>query len=165
MSKDISIQNGANLNLKGLALKEFEVAKKSLTYALNPDDFFALVPRMLVKVGDFVKKGDPVFFDKNDENIKIVSPVSGKIKQIVRGEKRKILNVIIDRSGDDVRNFDIPDLKSISIESIIELLIKSGTLAYIRQRPYILLPDLTDYLNPSLSLHTIQLHMQQIMNF
>ena len=136
MSKDISIQNGANLNLKGLASKEFEVANKSLTYALNPDDFFALVPRMLVKEGDFVKKGDPVFFDKNDENIKIVSPVSGKIKQIVRGEKRKILNVIIDRSGDDVRNFDIPDLKSISVESIIELLIKSGTLAYIRQRPY-----------------------------
>ena len=136
MSKDISIQNGANLNLKGLASKEFEVANKSLTYALNPDDFFALVPRMLVKEGDFVKKGDPVFFDKNDENIKIVSPVSGKIKQIVRGEKRKILNVIIDRSGDDVVNFDIPDLKSISIESIIELLIKSGTLAYIRQRPY-----------------------------
>ena len=120
MSKDISIQNGANLNLKGLASKEFEVANKSLTYALNPDDFFALVPRMLVKEGDFVKKGDPVFFDKNDENIKIVSPVSGKIKQIVRGEKRKILNVIIHRSGDDVRNFDIPDLKSISVESIIE---------------------------------------------
>ena len=107
MSKDISIQNGANLNLKGLASKEFEVANKSLTYALNPDDFFALVPRMLVKEGDFVKKGDPVFFDKNYENIKIVSPVSGKIKQIVRGEKRKILNVIIDRSGDDVRNFNM----------------------------------------------------------
>ena len=136
MSKDISIQNGANLNLKGLASKEFEVANKSLTYALNPDDFFSLVPRMLVKEGDFVKKGDPVFFDKNDENIKIVSPVSGKIKQIVRGEKRKILNVIIERSGDDVRNFDIPDLKSIPHESIIKLLINSGTLAYIRQRPY-----------------------------
>jgi Na+-transporting NADH:ubiquinone oxidoreductase subunit A len=136
MSKDISIQNGANLNLKGLASKEFEVANKSLTYALNPDDFFSLVPRMLVKEGAFIKKGDPVFFDKNDENIKIVSPVSGKIKQIVRGEKRKILNVIIERSGDDVRNFDIPDLKSIPHESIIKLLINSGTLAYIRQRPY-----------------------------
>ena len=136
MSKDISIQKGANLNLKGLASKEFEVAIKSLTYALNPDDFFSLVPRMLVKEGDFIKKGDPVFFDKNDENIKIVSPVSGKIKQIVRGEKRKILNVIIERSGDDVRNFDIPDLKSIPHESIIKLLINSGTLAYIRQRPY-----------------------------
>ena len=49
MSKDISIRNGANLNLKGGASKEFGVAKKSLTYALNPDDFFSLNPRMLVK--------------------------------------------------------------------------------------------------------------------
>ena len=73
MSKDISIQKGANLNLKGLASKEFEVANKSLTYALNPDDFFSLVPRMLVKEGAFIKKGDPVFFDKNDENIKIIN--------------------------------------------------------------------------------------------
>ena len=54
MSKDISIKNGANLNLKGLASKEFGVAKKSLTYALNPDDFFALNPRMLVKEGEKV---------------------------------------------------------------------------------------------------------------
>ena len=71
MSKDISIQNGANLNLKGLASKEFEVANKSLTYALNPDDFFALVPRMLVKEGDYVKKGDPVFLIKMMKILKL----------------------------------------------------------------------------------------------
>ena len=80
MSKDISIKNGANLNLKGLASKEFGVPKKSLTYALNPDDFFALNPRMLVKEGDKVSHGQPVFYDKNHEDVKIVSPVSGKVK-------------------------------------------------------------------------------------
>ena len=92
MSKDISIKYGANLNLKGLASTELEVAKKSLNYALNPDDFFGLIPRMLVKEGDKVSLGQPIFHDKNDESIKIVSPVSGKILEIVRGAKRKILN-------------------------------------------------------------------------
>ena len=94
MSKDISIKNGAKLNLKGCASKEFGVAKKSLTYALNPDDFFSLIPRMLVKEGDKVSLGQPIFYDKNDEDVKIVSPVSGIVKEIVRGAKRKILCIL-----------------------------------------------------------------------
>ena len=82
MSKDISIKSGANLNLKGLASTELEVAKISLDYALNPDDFFGLIPRMLVKEGDKVSLGQPIFHDKNNESIKIVSPVNGKILEL-----------------------------------------------------------------------------------
>ena len=136
MSKDISIKYGANLNLKGLASTELEVAKKSLNYALNPDDFFGLIPRMLVKEGDKVSLGQPIFHDKNDESIKIVSPVSGKILEIVRGAKRKILNIIINKEGDSVVNFKIPNLSSISKDKILQLLVDSGSLAFIRQRPY-----------------------------
>jgi Na+-transporting NADH:ubiquinone oxidoreductase subunit A len=136
MSKDISIKNGAKLNLKGRASKEFGVAKKSLTYALNPDDFFSLIPRMLVKEGDKVSLGQPIFYDKNDEDVKIVSPVSGIVKEIVRGAKRKILNVIIQKEGDDILKFDIPGFSKLSKEKIIELLIDSGSLSYIKQRPY-----------------------------
>mgnify|MGYP001392567415 FL=1 len=136
MSKDISIKYGANLNLKGLASTELEVAKKSLNYALNPDDFFGLIPRMLVKEGDKVSLGQPIFHDKNDESIKIVSPVSGKILEIVRGAKRKILNVIIKKEGDSTVNFKIPSLSSISKDKIMELLVESGSLAFVRQRPY-----------------------------
>tara|TARA_B100000683_G_scaffold192230_1_gene185245 strand:- start:110 stop:1459 length:1350 start_codon:yes stop_codon:yes gene_type:complete len=136
MSKDISIKYGANLNLKGLASTELEVAKKSLNYALNPDDFFGLIPRMLVKEGDKVSLGQPIFHDKNDESIKIVSPVSGKILEIVRGAKRKILNIIINKEGDRIVNFKIPNLSSISKDKILQLLVDSGSLAFIRQRPY-----------------------------
>ena len=136
MSKDISIKYGANLNLKGLASTELEVAKKSLNYALNPDDFFGLTPRMLVKEGDKVSLGQPIFHDKNDESIKIVSPVSGKILEIVRGAKRKILNIIINKEGDSIVNFKIPNLSSISKDKILQLLVDSGSLAFIRQRPY-----------------------------
>tara|TARA_B100000123_G_scaffold227255_1_gene176282 strand:+ start:302 stop:1651 length:1350 start_codon:yes stop_codon:yes gene_type:complete len=136
MSKDISIKDGANLNLKGLASMELEVANMSLNYALNPDDFFGLIPRMLVKEGDKVSLGQPIFHDKNNETIKIVSPVSGKIQEIVRGAKRKILNVIIKKEGETAVNFKIPSLSSISDKKILELLIESGSLAFIRQRPY-----------------------------
>jgi len=136
MSKDISIKDGANLNLKGLASMELEVANMSLNYALNPDDFFGLIPRMLVKEGDKVSLGQPIFHDKNNESIKIVSPVSGKIQEIVRGAKRKILNVIIKKEGESAVNFKIPSLSSISNKKILELLIESGSLAFIRQRPY-----------------------------
>ena len=136
MSKDVSIKDGANLNLKGLASMELEVANMSLNYALNPDDFFGLIPRMLVKEGDKVSLGQPIFHDKNNESIKIVSPVSGKIQEIVRGAKRKILNVIIKKEGESAVNFKIPSLSSISNKQILELLIESGSLAFIRQRPY-----------------------------
>ncbi len=136
MSKDVSIKDGANLNLKGLALMELEVANMSLNYALNPDDFFGLIPRMLVKEGDKVSLGQPIFHDKNNESIKIVSPVSGKIQEIVRGAKRKILNIIIKKEGESAVNFKIPSLSSISNKKILELLIESGSLAFIRQRPY-----------------------------
>jgi len=136
MSKDISIKSGANLNLKGLASTELEVAKISLDYALNPDDFFGLIPRMLVKEGDKVSLGLPIFHDKNNESIKIVSPVNGKILEIVRGAKRKILNVIIRKEGDTSINYKIPNLSSISKDKIMELLVESGSLAYIKQRPY-----------------------------
>ena len=136
MSKDISIKAGANLNLKGLASTELEVAKISLDYALNPDDFFGLIPRMLVKEGDKVSLGQPIFHDKNNESIKLVSPVNGKILEIVRCAKRKILNVIIRKEGDTSINYKIPNLSSISKDKIMELLVESGSLAYIKQRPY-----------------------------
>ena len=136
MIKDVSIKDGANLNLKGLASMELEVANMSLNYALNPDDFFGLIPRMLVKEGDKVSLGQPIFHDKNNESIKIVSPVSGKIQEIVRGAKRKILNVIIKKEGESAVNFKIHSLSSISNKKILELLIESGSLAFIRQRPY-----------------------------
>ena len=115
MSTDISITNGASLNLKGVASMDLEVAKKSLNYALNPDDFFGLIPRMLLREGDQVSIGQPIFHDKSDESIKIASPVSGKIVEIVRGAKRKILNIIIKREGDSTVNFNIPSLSNLSL--------------------------------------------------
>ena len=134
MSKDISIKNGANLALTGVASKEIKIAKDSSTVAIYPDDFFSLIPRMMLREGDRVKLGDPIFYDKNDEKIVIVSPASGIIKSIDRGEKRKILKVVIDVDGDEKVRHEIN--QSLTKEKILSLLLASGSWPYIRQRPY-----------------------------
>jgi Na+-transporting NADH:ubiquinone oxidoreductase subunit A len=136
MSKDISIKNGAKLDLIGLASKEIELAKDITTHAIYPDDFFNLKPRMVVKEGDKVKAGSPIFHDKDDEKIVIVSPVSGYIKSIDRGEKRKILKILISKDGDDKVNHQINESQRLNKTDIISLLLKSGSWPFIRQRPY-----------------------------
>jgi len=136
MSKDISIKNGAKLDLIGLASKEIELAKDITTHAIYPDDFFNLKPRMVVKEGDKVKAGSPIFHDKDDEKIVIVSPVSGYIKSIDRGEKRKILKVLIYKEGDDKINHQIIENKKLTKANIVSLLLESGSWPFIRQRPY-----------------------------
>ena len=125
MSKDISIKNGANLALTGVASKEIKIAKDSSTVAIYPDDFFSLIPRMMLREGDRLKLGDPIFYDKNDEKIVIVSPASGIIKSIDRGEKRKILKVVIDVDGDEKVRHEINE--TLTKEKILSLLLASGS--------------------------------------
>ncbi len=134
MSKDISIENGANLTLTGVASKEIKIAKDSSTVSIYPDDFFSLTPRMIVKEGDRLKIGTPIFYDKSDEKIVIVSPASGTVKSIDRGEKRKILKVVIDVDGDEKVRHEIN--QKLTKDKIISLLLESGSWPYIRQRPY-----------------------------
>ena len=93
--KGIRTRRGAKLNIKGTAEKILSKAISTPTYALKPDDFFGTTPKLLVKEGAEVNTGDPIFFSKQDSRIKIVSPVSGTIKEIVRGPKRKIEKIII----------------------------------------------------------------------
>jgi Na+-transporting NADH:ubiquinone oxidoreductase subunit A len=84
-----------------------------------------------------VSLGQPIFHDKSDESIKIASPVSGKIVEIVRGAKRKILNIIIKREGDRMLLISrFQALSNIAKDKILELLVESCSLAFIRQRPY-----------------------------
>ena len=90
MSKNIKISKGLNIKLKGVADKVLGTAKQSDTYVVKPTDFHLMTPKMLVKEGSQVKAGTPIFFDKYNEKIKFVSPVSGEIVEIKRGEKRRI---------------------------------------------------------------------------
>ena len=96
MSQDISIKKGLSINIKGAAEKELKKIPLTKFYAHNLDDFHLLIPKLEVNVGDYVKRGEPLFYSKTNESIKFVSNVSGYVKDIVRGERRKILNIIVE---------------------------------------------------------------------
>jgi len=135
MSKNIKIRKGANIKLEGAAERVKAEAPKATSFAIKPTDFHGLTPKLVVKEGDSVKAGSPIFYDKYNEHLKYTSPVSGKVAEIVRGAKRKILEVKIAPDGaNSFEQFDVSDLSS--DVKVKELLMASGLWPYIKQRPY-----------------------------
>jgi Na+-transporting NADH:ubiquinone oxidoreductase subunit A len=137
MSKVINLKRGLNIRLKGVAEKVLENAGSSARYALKPADFPGLVPKLTIKVDQEVKAGEPLFFDKYNPEILFTSPVSGKVVAVNRGERRKILEVIVEADGKgDSATFKKADPQSLSVAGIKEQLLSSGMWPFIKQRPY-----------------------------
>ena len=137
MSKSVRLSRGLNINLLGDADKVYASVKNHEIYALKPTDFHGLTPKLTVKVGDSVLAGSIIFFDKYNERIKFCSPVSGTIKDIVRGDKRRILEVII-KSNSEVKyvSHSLANPKDLTREQIIDHMLQKGVWPFIRQKPY-----------------------------
>ena len=137
MSKIIKLRKGLDINLQGQAAEVTVDTPLAGEYAVSPLDFENVTPKLLVKVGDKVKAGTPLFFDKNNTRVLYCSPVSGTVSAVNRGEKRKILNVTVAADKEQVsEEFTVLDLKKASREDVIETLLKSGLWTTILQRPY-----------------------------
>jgi len=146
LRKVISIKKGFDVYIKGRAEKKISELK-SASYAVKPIDFPGIspIPKLLVKEGDHVKAGDQLFFDRHRPDIKYVAPVSGEVAQIIRGEKRKVEEVVILADNKlEYRDFGKADPKSLSREAIVEKLIESGTWPFLVQRPYGIVPNPAD---------------------
>ncbi len=131
---DIKVKRGLNIPIKGEPVPALEKLPRSKFYAVKPGDFTGINPRLFVQPGDQVKAGDPLFYSKYQPDIIFTSPVSGKVKEIVRGKKRVILRVIIEADEkDDFKQFETDES---SREGILKTLLASGLFPYIRQRPY-----------------------------
>ncbi|MBU3822053.1 Na(+)-translocating NADH-quinone reductase subunit A [Flavobacteriaceae bacterium XHP0103] len=137
MSKDILIKKGLDIKLKGTAEKTSEKAILSNFYTLRPEDFHGVIPKLISKVGSKVKAGEPVFYDKSNEDVKFVSPVSGEIIEIERGEKRKILTIKIeaDKTQSYV-DYGAMDLSKADADTVKTRLLESGCWVFVKQRPY-----------------------------
>ncbi len=145
MSKVIKIRKGLNIKLAGKAEKVLETLDLSSTYAVKPTDFPGLVPKLLVKPDDKVKAGTPLFYDKNRPEVMFSSPVSGTVKSVNRGERRAILEVVVESDGSqDFEQFEVSNFESLSREQIKALLLKSGTWPSIVQRPYAIIANPSD---------------------
>ncbi len=137
MSQYIKIKKGLNIKLAGEAGKILSDLPSPETFAIKPTDFIGVTPKLLVKQGDEVKTGTPLFYDKNNEAIKFCSPVSGEVIEVIRGEKRRILEVKILADKEltyVVFNKANPD--DLSREEILQALLNSGVWPLIRQRPF-----------------------------
>ena len=130
MAKVIKLRKGLDVNLKGKATKETATVKCPGEYALVPDDFYGVKPKVVVKEGDAVKAGDALFVDKLHPEVKFVSPVSGTVSMVERGDRRKLLSIRVKADEkQEARQFDTKgDLKALMLES--------GLFAFLRQRPY-----------------------------
>lgn len=137
MSKDIRIRKGLDIKLVGEAEKVTQNAIKSNVFAIKPDDFHGIVPKVIAKQGTEVKAGEPLFHSKSNENLLFPSPVSGEIVEIVRGAKRKILafKILADKQQ-EYADFGSKDVNAMSGDEIKSHLLASGCWPFIKQRPY-----------------------------
>ena len=137
MSQDIRIKNGLSINIKGVADKELKKVPLQKQLALILDDFHLITPKLLVKEGESIERGQPIFYSKSNDKIKFVSPSSGTLEKVVRGDRRKILEIILKTDKkDSVFKHQIPNLDKLDKPSIINLLLKSGCWPFIKQRPF-----------------------------
>ena len=145
MSKIITLRKGLDINLQGKAVEKLVKLPLAPEYAVSPLDFEGVTPKLLVKAGDRVKAGTPLFFNKYNERVVFTSPVSGTVSAINRGEKRCILNVTVQADATQTyEEFAKLNVQTASREEIIDLLLKSGLWPMIIQRPYGIIADPSD---------------------
>lgn len=126
----IKLKRGLNIPFEGPAAETLGSVRRPEVFHIVPDHFAGITPKLDVKVGDKVKAGSPLFHDKTFEEMHFTSPVSGEVKEIVRGDRRKILSI------DILADAKIAYEKFDTAEDVKALLLKSGLWALMKQRPY-----------------------------
>ena len=137
MANVIKLKKGLDINLKGKASAKVSAASASKVYGLVPDSFWGMKPKVVVKEGDEVKAGDALFVNKLHPEMKFVSPVSGKVVLVERGERRKVLSVQVEASAtQQYVDFGKKQVNSLRAEEVKKALLESGMFGFIIQRPY-----------------------------
>ena len=146
MANLFKLRKGLDINLQGKAEKKKLKLKSNGKYAILPDCFEGVVPKVVVKEGDKVKAGDALFINKNCQEMKFASPVSGTVTAVERGERRKVLAVKVQADATQVfTDFGVKDVASLTGEQVKEALLEAGLFGYINQLPYdvVTTPDTT----------------------
>lgn len=137
MSKVIRLKKGLDIKLNGEAEKTVHEVTECKFCAIKPTDFRAITPKLAIKTGDEVKAGDVLFADKTNPDIRFTAPISGTVEAINRGERRKLLEVVIKAgAGIEYKDFGAADVNKLSREEVIAKLLESGVWPVIKQRPY-----------------------------
>lgn len=142
MPKDIKIKKGLDIRLVGAAKTQTNPTKLSATYKVSTEDFYGITPKLSLKEGAKVQAGAPLFYDKNNESLKIVSPVSGVLTNIERGARRKVISLTITAQADQFPlQHPILDASKASATEIKDYMLAAGVWPFIKQRPYDIVAD------------------------
>ena len=137
MANVIKLRKGLDINLKGKAAKQKFSVKVAAQYALVPDDFVGMTPKVVVREGDKVKAGDALFVNKKQTDVKFASPVSGVVQAVVRGDRRKVLRVVVEADKDQQYvDFGQKQVASLDGDAVVKALLEAGLFGYINQLPY-----------------------------
>jgi Na+-transporting NADH:ubiquinone oxidoreductase subunit A len=137
MANRIKIKKGLQIPLLGVSEETLSGKITSEFVRICPEDFQGITPKLAVKVGDTVKAGTALFYEKNHADMLFASPVSGVITEIERGAKRRILNIVIKAdSSNQYEDFGPKKIASLSSEEVKRSILDAGIWFLIRQRPY-----------------------------
>ena len=139
----ITVKKGLDLPIAGAVENTGQPARvvSCRTVAVVPDDFPGFTPKVDVKAGDHVLAGSPLMHRKEDERVKLVSPVTGTVTAVERGERRKVLYVEVTPDGPSAAKEAIAKTEYKTKEQVVEALCQNGLLALMRQRPYDIVPE------------------------
>lgn len=141
----VKIKKGLDIRVKGIATFSTIDASSIRRYAVKPTDYVGVTPKMLVKEGDPVKAGTTLFYDKNNEQARFTSPVSGTVEAVVRGDKRALLQVVVAADGKhDSETFAYGKADELQPEQIVNTMVNSGAWTFLRRRPFGLVPHTND---------------------
>ena len=146
MANVIKLRKGLNINLKGKAAKKKADVKPAAEYALVPEDFVGVVPKVVVREGEHVKAGDPLFVNKKFPEVSFASPVSGTVSEVVRGDRRKLLCVKVKADAkQEFRQWEVRQPEKMAGTDVVKALLDAGLFGYINQLPYAVsaTPDVT----------------------
>ena len=145
MANVIKLRKGLDIQLAGKAEEKKLSIGKCGEYALVPDDFTGMTPKVVVREGDHVRAGDALFVDKNCPEVSFASPVSGVVTAVTRGDRRKVLCVKVKADEQqEFAEFGQKDVASLSGEDVKNALLEAGLFGYISQLPYAVVANPAD---------------------
>jgi Na+-transporting NADH:ubiquinone oxidoreductase subunit A len=137
MASVIKLRKGLNINLTGQPQQQVVSVKQDEHFVLVPDDFVGVTPKVVVKAGETVQAGAPLMTDKFHPEIKFVSPVSGTVEAVNRGERRKVLSIVVKKDDAEPQVVELPKVAAgASADEVKAAWLNAGVWSYIKQRPY-----------------------------
>ncbi len=137
MVKVIKLNRGLDINLAGKAETKKQTVPVAGNYALVPDWFVGVKPRVVVKEGDRVKAGEPLFVWKGNDAVGFASPVSGTVTLIERGERRKVMSIRVEADKEqEAKDFGKRDAATMTGAEVREALLEANIFGYITQLPF-----------------------------